>query len=60
MLYGLVGKGVNTTRNTKLKLLDYMGTGEVVAEGSWSSTDPNALVHHIPIGPNALRVWVDT
>ena len=36
-----------------------MGTGEVVGEGRWSSSDPYAKGHHIPIGPNAMRVWVD-
>ena len=51
-------KSVNSLSN-KCQLLDWMGLGEVVAEGHWSSSDPNALVHHIPIGPNAMRVWVD-
>ncbi|KAH7833564.1 hypothetical protein Vadar_007654 [Vaccinium darrowii] len=41
------------------KLLDWMGTGEVVAEGRWSSSDPNERVHHISLGPNAMRVWVE-
>ncbi|KAH7857583.1 hypothetical protein Vadar_014267 [Vaccinium darrowii] len=50
---------VNPTYDAKCKLLDWMGTGEVVAEGRWSSSDPNALVHHVPIGPGAMRVWVD-
>ncbi|KAH7861736.1 hypothetical protein Vadar_030077 [Vaccinium darrowii] len=36
-----------------------MGTKEAVAEGHFSSSDPNAHVHHIPIGPNAMRLWVD-
>ncbi|KAH7858302.1 hypothetical protein Vadar_022161 [Vaccinium darrowii] len=38
---------------------DWTRMGEVVAEGRWSSNDPNELVHHIPLGPNAMRVWVD-
>ncbi|KAH7852955.1 hypothetical protein Vadar_031437 [Vaccinium darrowii] len=50
---------VNPTCNAKCKLLDWMGTREVVAEGRFSSSDPNALVHHVPIRPNAMRVWVD-
>ncbi|KAH7838132.1 hypothetical protein Vadar_022434 [Vaccinium darrowii] len=50
---------VNPTCNAPIKLLDWMGTGEVVAEGRWSSSDPNALVHHVPIGPGTMRVWVD-
>ena len=39
--------------------MDWNGSDEIVAEGRWSSSDPTALVHHIPIGPNAVRVWVD-
>ncbi|KAJ0074957.1 hypothetical protein Patl1_33825 [Pistacia atlantica] len=44
---------------TKCKLLDWSGSTEVVAEGRFSSDDPKALVHHVPIGPNAMRVWID-
>ena len=40
-------------------MLDLEGSDTVVAEGCWSSNDPNALVHHIPLGSNAVRVWVD-
>ncbi|KAH7859190.1 hypothetical protein Vadar_032821 [Vaccinium darrowii] len=41
-------ESVNTDPNSdKCKLLDWIGTGEVVAEWHWSSTDPNALVHHL-------------
>ncbi|XP_022883204.1 uncharacterized protein LOC111399957 [Olea europaea var. sylvestris] len=51
---------VNTnTLNNKCKLLDWTGKGEEVAEGRWSSNDPKILVHHVPLGPNAARVWVD-
>ncbi|KAH7846159.1 hypothetical protein Vadar_010583 [Vaccinium darrowii] len=51
---------VTTNLNSSTcKLLVWMGTGEVVAEGRWSSSDPNDSVHHIPLGPNAMRVWVD-
>ncbi|XP_058225037.1 uncharacterized protein LOC131334155 isoform X2 [Rhododendron vialii] len=51
---------VNTTNphSGKCILLDWMGTGDVVAEGCWSSSDPSATVHHVPIGPNTMRVWV--
>ncbi|KAI9201758.1 hypothetical protein LWI28_028814 [Acer negundo] len=45
--------------NKNCKILDWMGSGEIVDEGRWSSSEPNALVHHVPIGPNAMRVWVD-
>ncbi|TYK00394.1 Plant transposase [Cucumis melo var. makuwa] len=47
----------NTLR--KCTLLDWGGIGEVVAEGRWSSNDPNVIVHHVPLGPHAVRVWVD-
>ncbi|KAH7849327.1 hypothetical protein Vadar_016355 [Vaccinium darrowii] len=49
----------NNPGSNNCKLLDWMGTGEVVAAGHWSSSDPNERVHHIPLGPNAMRVWVD-
>ncbi|TXG57666.1 hypothetical protein EZV62_015495 [Acer yangbiense] len=45
--------------NKNCKILDWMGSGEIVVEGRWSSSDPKALVHHVPIGLNAMRVWVD-
>lgn len=32
---------------------------EVIAEGRVSSTDPKALVHFVPLGENAVKVWVD-
>ncbi|KAK9206382.1 hypothetical protein WN943_016657 [Citrus x changshan-huyou] len=44
---------------TKCKMLDLEGPDTVVAEERWSSSDPNALVHHIPLGSNVVRVWVD-
>ena len=40
-------------------MLDWGGIGEVVAEGRWSSNDPKVTVHHVPLGPHAIRVWVD-
>ncbi|CAH9102603.1 unnamed protein product [Cuscuta europaea] len=48
-------------KNSKKKcnLLDISGSGKIVAEGHWSSSDPNQLVHFVPLGPNAMRVWVD-
>jgi hypothetical protein len=45
--------------NNKCKLFAVEGTGKIVAEGTISSTNPNDLVHSIPLGPNAIRVWVD-
>ncbi|XP_050945397.1 uncharacterized protein LOC107992334 isoform X2 [Cucumis melo] len=50
---------INNNSQTKCKLLDWYGSGEIVTEGRWSSNDPTALVHHVPIGPHAIRVWVD-
>ncbi|KAA0055644.1 uncharacterized protein E5676_scaffold16G00080 [Cucumis melo var. makuwa] len=47
----------NTLR--KCTLLDWGGTGEVVAEGRWSLNDPNVTFHHVPLDPHAVRVWVD-
>ncbi|KAA0057519.1 Plant transposase [Cucumis melo var. makuwa] len=47
----------NTLR--KCTLLDWGGTEEVVSEGRWSSNDLNVTVHHVPLGPHAVRVWVD-
>lgn len=43
----------------KCMIMDWTGSGEVVAEGRRSSTDPKAMVQNIPLGPNAMRVWVD-
>ncbi|CAA7040516.1 unnamed protein product [Microthlaspi erraticum] len=43
----------------KCRLLDISGRTRVVAEGRWSSNNPEQLVHFVPLGPNAVRVWVD-
>lgn len=43
----------------KCKLLDITGQKVVVAEGRWSSNNPEQLVHFVPLGKNAVRVWVD-
>ncbi|PRQ33597.1 hypothetical protein RchiOBHm_Chr5g0059371 [Rosa chinensis] len=51
---------VNSKSKKGCKLLDVSGSGQIVAEGRWSSSDPNMLVHFVPLGPNAMRVWVDT
>ena len=49
----------NKSQNRKCKLLDWCGSDEIVAEGRWFSNDPKELVHHVMLGPNAVRVWVD-
>lgn len=46
--------------NKKCKLLDASGSGQIVAEGRWSSNDPRQVVHFVPLGRNATRDWVDT
>lgn len=38
-------------------LLDW--SDAIIAEGRWSSSDPNLKVHGIPLGPQFMRVWVD-
>ncbi|KAL0715881.1 hypothetical protein Bca4012_065203 [Brassica carinata] len=46
-------------KGQKCKLLDITGQKVVVAEGRWSSNNPEQLVHFVPLGNNAVRVWVD-
>ncbi|KAA0067402.1 uncharacterized protein E5676_scaffold313G001340 [Cucumis melo var. makuwa] len=41
----------------KCTLQDWGGTGEVVAEGRWSSNDPKFTVHHVPLSPHAVEFW---
>lgn len=41
-------------------LLDWVCFEGIIVEGRWFSNDKKTLVHHIPLGPNAVRVWVDT
>lgn len=51
---------MNTNSGSKkCKLLDISGSGEVVAEGRWSSSDPTQLVLFVPLRTNGMRVWVD-
>ena len=38
-------------------MLDW--SGEIVADGRWDSSDPNVMVHNIPLGDKFMRVWVD-
>ncbi|CAA7049959.1 unnamed protein product [Microthlaspi erraticum] len=45
--------------NLKCILMDVTGEKRVVAEGRWSSNNPTQVVHFIPLGENAVRVWVD-
>ena len=32
----------------------------VVAEATIASTDPTVLVHHVPLGADAWKVWIDS
>ncbi|CAA7042037.1 unnamed protein product [Microthlaspi erraticum] len=44
----------------KCKLLNWLTTDEEpVAEGRWQTRDPKALVNGLPLGPNAIKVFVD-
>lgn len=53
-------KYVNTnTLNYECKLLDWTETREQMVEECWFSNNPKILVHHIPVGPDAVRIWVD-
>ena len=35
------------------------GKNQVVAEGRWGSDNPEDSVHFVPLGPNAVKVWID-
>ncbi|KAL5549199.1 hypothetical protein UlMin_004430, partial [Ulmus minor] len=48
-----------TPQNNACNLLDWSGSGKIVAEGRWFSSDPECTVHHVRLGPNAMKVWVD-
>lgn len=59
IVYHTKWQSANSMVNNKCKLIDVRGTGMVVAEGTVSSTDPECLVHSIPLGKDAVRVWVE-
>uniref|UniRef100_A0A803QC80 DUF8039 domain-containing protein n=1 Tax=Cannabis sativa TaxID=3483 RepID=A0A803QC80_CANSA len=48
-----------TPENNACNLLDWYGGGEIVAKDRWASSDPNCEVHHLHLGPNAMKVCVD-
>ncbi|KAL0730829.1 hypothetical protein Bca4012_026923 [Brassica carinata] len=49
-----------TVEMNKCKLLHWLTDGEeTVAEGRWESRDPKALVDGLPLGPNAVKVFID-
>ncbi|KAK9096654.1 hypothetical protein Sjap_022151 [Stephania japonica] len=39
------------------KLLHWIASGEVVAYGEISSTDPSSLVDDVPLGPDCYKLW---
>ncbi|XP_048623297.1 uncharacterized protein LOC106417195 [Brassica napus] len=45
--------------NQKVKLLDLSENKVIVAEGRWSSNNPEHLVHFEPLGPGGCRIFVD-
>ncbi|CAA7017615.1 unnamed protein product [Microthlaspi erraticum] len=45
--------------NRKCMLMDLNGENIVVAEGRWSSSNPDQKVHFTPLGRHAVCVWVD-
>ncbi|KAK9190307.1 hypothetical protein WN943_018911 [Citrus x changshan-huyou] len=47
------------TNGDTCKLLNWLGTGEVVAKRMIAVTNPEALVHHVQLGPDYYKVWVD-
>ncbi|CAA7034329.1 unnamed protein product [Microthlaspi erraticum] len=53
-------KSPNASSVNLCKLMDWSTNDEeFVAEGRWQSTDPKATVNGLPLGPNAVKVFVD-
>ncbi|XP_033143708.1 uncharacterized protein LOC117132782 isoform X1 [Brassica rapa] len=48
-----------TSSVNKCKLMDYIQKEEVVALGRWQTKEPKSLVNGLPLGPNAVKVFVD-
>ena len=49
----------NHTFGSKCRILDWIGSGEIIAEGYFVSSDPKDEVHHVPLGPSAMKVGID-
>ncbi|XP_024016375.1 uncharacterized protein LOC112089853 [Eutrema salsugineum] len=45
--------------NKKCLVMAITGKKRVIAEGRWSTNDPLQTVHFVPLGPNAVKVWID-
>lgn len=43
----------------KCDLLDWRGNEEIIAEGRFVSDDPNQLVNDVPLGPDAMIIFVE-
>lgn len=43
----------------KCMLMDIIRKKKIVAEGRWSSNNPEQTVHSVRLGLDAVRVWVD-
>ncbi|CAA7022585.1 unnamed protein product [Microthlaspi erraticum] len=56
---GSTSTGNSKGAKQKCILLDCNGSGEHVAVGRVSSTDPAEKVHFVPLGLNASKVWVE-
>jgi len=39
--------------------MDITDQNRVVAEGRWTTNDPNQKVYFVPLCSNAVKVWVD-
>ncbi|KAF9599373.1 hypothetical protein IFM89_036859 [Coptis chinensis] len=50
--------GSNKPEGVKCKLFR-MVKEDIVAEGRWVTDDPSTVVHDIPLGQGASKVWVD-
>ncbi|RXI03054.1 hypothetical protein DVH24_003132 [Malus domestica] len=49
---------VGILQGSSCKLLNWLENGQVVATGEIESTNPEAKVHHMVLGPNCWKVWV--
>ncbi|CAA7045654.1 unnamed protein product [Microthlaspi erraticum] len=58
-LSGSNSSGSSKGGKQKCILLDCNGSGQRVAVGRVSSTDPAEKVHFVPLGLNASKVWVE-
>ncbi|CAA7034330.1 unnamed protein product [Microthlaspi erraticum] len=52
------GSDTSLTENGSTKKEKPVDSGRV-AEGRWSSDDPDLTVHFVPLGHDGVRVWVD-